>query len=52
MGIKLEKPLRFICDDKCDDCVIRFKCLTQRGVIELSWEDFNKIKEYSEDNLR
>ncbi len=52
MGIKLEKPLRFVCDDKCDNCVIRFKCWTQRGVTELTWEDFKIIEEVSENNLR
>jgi hypothetical protein len=48
MGIKLEKPLRFVCDDNCDDCVIRFKCYTQRGVVSLDWDDFRKIQELSE----
>ena len=45
MGIKLEKPLKFVCDDNCDNCLIRFKCFTQRGVVSLTLEDFKKISE-------
>jgi hypothetical protein len=48
VGIKLEKPLRFVCDDNCDNCVIRFKCYTQRGVTELTWEDFKRIADESD----
>jgi hypothetical protein len=47
MGIKLEKPLRFVCDKVCDNCLIRFKCWTQRGITHLDWDDFKKIADES-----
>lgn len=47
MGIKLEKPLRFVCDDNCDNCVVRFKCYTQRGVLQLEIEDILRIEKES-----
>ena len=48
MGISLKKPLRFTCDNVCENCLIRFKCWTQRGIIHLDWDDFRKIAEESE----
>ena len=51
MGIRLEKPLRFKCDNVCENCVIRFKCWTQRGITQLDWEDFKKIEEVSKQPL-
>jgi len=48
--IRLEKPLRFICDKICDNCLIRFKCWTQRGTKQLSVEEFHKIAEKSKCN--
>lgn len=47
MGIRIEKPLKFRCDKVCENCVIRFKCWTQRGITELSIEDLNRIEEVS-----
>ena len=41
--IKLVKPLRFVCDEVCDNCLLRFKCWTQRGAKHLSVEEFHKI---------
>lgn len=45
--LKIEKGLKFICDGTCDDCIIRFKCLTSRGVVELTVEDLLKLEEQS-----
>ena len=49
MGISLKKPLRFTCDNVCENCLIRFKCWTQRGITHLDWDDFRKIAEESYD---
>ena len=44
------KNFHLICDG-CDDCIIRFKCYTHRGVCPITWEELKLVIEESKDEV-